>query len=128
LPDQQRAILFVEDDESLRSIVARHLRGLGYQIAEAATAEDAAAALEDGLHPAVVVLDVNLPGNTGWDLLRGRSLALAGSPPVVITSAGSVSPKRLAEFGCAGWLPKPYPLETLVDTIERVTSRKEAND
>jgi two-component system phosphate regulon response regulator OmpR len=128
LPDQQRAILFVEDDESLRSIVARHLRGLGYQIAEAATAEDAAAALEDGLHPAVVVLDVNLPGNTGWDLLRGRSLALAGSPPVVITSAGSVSPKRLAEFGCAGWLPKPYPLETLVDTIERITSRKEAND
>ena len=52
------------------------------------------------------MLDVNLPGDTGWDLLRRPALKAAGSPPVVITSAGSVSPKRLAEFGCAGWLPK----------------------
>ena len=115
-------VLIVEDDESLRRIVARHLRGLGYGVAEAATAEDATAAMDDGLRPAVVILDVNLPGDTGWDLLRGSALQAAGSPPVVIASAGAVSPKRLAEFRCAGWLPKPYPLETLVDTIERLTT------
>ena len=114
-------VLIVEDDESLRRIVARHLRGRGYGVAEAATAEDATAAMDDGLRPAVVILDVNLPGDTGWDLLRGSALQAAGSPPVVIASAGAVSPKRLAEFRCAGWLPKPYPLETLVDTIERLT-------
>ena len=67
-----------------------------------------------------MILDVNLPGDTGWDLLRSPALANAGSPPVVITSAGAVNPKRLQEFGCAGWLPKPYPLETLVDTIDRL--------
>jgi hypothetical protein len=47
-------------------------------------------------------------------------LAAAGSPPVVITSAGTVSPKRLMEFRCAGWLPKPFPMETLVDTLDRL--------
>ena len=34
---------------------------------------------------------------------------------MVITSATTVSPRHLAEFGCAGFLPKPFPLETLVD-------------
>ncbi|HYL40350.1 MAG TPA: hypothetical protein VET90_03485, partial [Candidatus Binatus sp.] len=56
---------------------------------------------------------------------RGPSLATAGDPPVVIASAVPVSPKRLAEFGVAGYLPKPFPIETLVDTVTRVLSREE---
>ena len=38
----------------------------------------------------------------------------------MITSATTVSPRRLAEFRVAGYLPKPFPLETLVATVERV--------
>jgi DNA-binding response OmpR family regulator len=118
-------VLCVEDDESLRRIVVRHLRGLGYTVEEAGTAENAAAALDAGLRPAAVVLDVNLPGDTGWDLLRGSSLANAGSPPVIISTSVTVNPRRLAEFHVAGYLPKPFPLETLVDTLERVISSRE---
>jgi DNA-binding response OmpR family regulator len=114
-------ILLVEDDESLRRILARHLRGEGYRVEEARSAEDASAALARGPRPAVVLLDLNLPGDTGWDLLRGPALVEAGSPPVVITSATTVSPRHLAEFDVAGYLPKPFPLETLVSTIERLT-------
>jgi DNA-binding response OmpR family regulator len=113
-------VLMVEDDESLRQIVARHLRAQGYEVDEAASAEGAASALDDGLRPDVVILDLNLPGDTGWDVLRSPALAAAGSPPVIIASATTVSPKRLAEFGVAGYLPKPFPLETLVATIERL--------
>ena len=113
-------VLMVEDDEGLRQIVARHLRAQGYEVDEAASAERAATALDDGLRPDVVILDLNLPGDTGWDVLRSPALAAAGSPPVVIASATTVSPKRLAEFGVAGYLPKPFPLETLVATIERL--------
>jgi DNA-binding response OmpR family regulator len=114
-------ILLVEDDESLRRILARHLRGEGYRVEEARSAEDASAALARGPRPAVVLLDLNLPGDTGWDLLRGPALVEAGSPPIVITSATTVSPRLLAEFDVAGYLPKPFPLETLVSTIERLT-------
>jgi DNA-binding response OmpR family regulator len=125
MSEGNRRILIVEDDESLRQIVSRHLRAQGYQVDEASSAEGAARAIENGLRPGVVILDLNLPGDTGWDLLRGTSLEVAGSPPVVITSATTVSPKRLAEFGCAGYLPKPFPLETLVATLERVLNTKE---
>jgi DNA-binding response OmpR family regulator len=120
--EPNRGVLIVEDDESLRQIVSRHLRAAGYEVDEASSAEDAASAIQGGLRPGVVLLDLNLPGATGWDLLRGPALASAGSPPVIITSATTVSPKRLAEFGCAGYLPKPFPLETLVATIERSLS------
>ena len=112
-------VLLVEDDESLRRIVARHLRGHGFVVKDVGSAEDAAGALERGLRPKLVLLDLNLPGDTGWDLIRGPALAAGGSPPVVLTSATTVSPKRLAEYRVAGYLPKPFPLETLVATVER---------
>ena len=125
MPERPRQILIVEDDESLRRIVVRHLRGLGYRVAEADSAEAAVETLDRGLRPDVVILDLNLPGDTGWDLLRGVALDAAGRPPVVITSATTVSPKWLDEFGVAGYLPKPFPLETLVATVERLTNPEE---
>jgi CheY-like chemotaxis protein len=114
------SVLLVEDDQSLRRILSRHLRSLGFLVEEANSAEEAADALEAGLRPRVVLLDLNLPGDTGWDLLRGAAFAGAGAPPVVITSAVTVDPRRLEEFGIAGYLPKPFPLETLVATVERL--------
>jgi two-component system phosphate regulon response regulator OmpR len=120
MSDRAGRVLIVEDDESLRRIVSRHLRAQGYDVDEASSAEAAAGTLVGGIRPDVVILDLNLPGDTGWDLLRGPALIAAGSPPVVIASATTVSPKRLAEFGVAGYLPKPFPLETLVATLERL--------
>ena len=121
-------LLLVEDDESLRRIVARHLRGRGYDVVDVASAEDAVGALDGGVRPSLVLLDLNLPGDTGWDLLRGPALAAAGSPPVVIASATTVNPRRLEEFRVAGYLPKPFPLDTLVDTVERLLRKEGANN
>jgi DNA-binding response OmpR family regulator len=120
MTDRVASLLLIEDDESLRRILARHLRDQGYTVREAESAEGATAALEVGLRPDLVLLDLNLPGDTGWEFLRHPTLAAAGSPPVVITSATAVSPRRLDEFGIAGYLPKPFPLETLVSTIDRL--------
>jgi DNA-binding response OmpR family regulator len=120
MAEQRGTILLIEDDESLRRILARHLRAQGYRVDEAASSEAATKVLGEGLRPGLVLLDLNLPGDTGWDLLRGPALEAAGSPPVVITSATTVSPKRLTEFGVAGYLPKPFPMDTLVATAERL--------
>ncbi len=128
MPDRGWAILMVEDDESLRRIVARHLRGLGYEVVEAGSAEAAEAELGRGMRPGVVLLDLNLPGDTGWQLLRGTALAEAGSPPVLIASATTVSPRQLAKFGCAGFLPKPFALDTLVATIDRLLKLERDQD
>jgi DNA-binding response OmpR family regulator len=116
----ERTVLIVEDDETLRRIVGRQLRARGFGITEAASAEEATAQLAAGFRPAVVLLDLNLPGDTGWDLLRSDTWKRAGSPPVLVASATTVDPRRLDEFGCAGYLPKPFAMATLVDTLERL--------
>jgi Response regulator len=72
-----------------------------------------------GFRPTVVLLDINLPGASGWDLLRSGGLRAAGSPPVYVVSATSVPPARLREFGVAGFLPKPFAVPTLVEIVER---------
>ena len=114
------SILLIEDDDGLRGILARQLRAKGRAVVEAASAEEAAILLGKGLRPGLVVLDINLPGDTGWELLRLPAMHAAGSPPVVIASAVTVNPRRLAEFSVAGYLPKPFPLETLLQTVERL--------
>jgi CheY-like chemotaxis protein len=121
-------ILLVEDDDPLREILARHLRARGHEIHEAASAEDAVAALEAGLRPGLVLLDINLPGDTGWSLLRGNTLAAAGNPPVIVASATTVDPRRLREHSVAGYLPKPFPLQTLLEAIERLTTPSESTE
>jgi CheY-like chemotaxis protein len=121
-PAEAAPILLVEDDDPLREILARHLRARGHPIHEAASAEDAIDALAAGLRPGLVLLDINLPGETGWSLLRSDAFASAGNPPVIVASATTVDPRRLREHRVAGYLPKPFPLQTLLDAIERLTA------
>lgn len=112
-------VLIVEDDETLRTVLARSLRARQIEVVEAASAEDAVAALGRGLRPCLVLLDLQLPGASGWDFLREDGLVAAGSPPVVITSASSVSPRRLTEARVAGYLPKPFAFDAFLATVKR---------
>ena len=115
-------LLLVEDDESLGGLLSAHLRARGYAVTVAPTAEAARDALARGDQPDLLVLDINLPGETGWSLLRSEAFTAAGRPPVIVASAMAVSPERLREFGVAGYLPKPFALDTLRSTIERLLS------
>jgi DNA-binding response OmpR family regulator len=108
-------------------MLSAHLEAHGYRVTVTPTAEAAQAALASGLHPGVVLLDINLPGETGWSVVRSDTLAAAGNPPVIVASAMAVSPARLREFGIAGYLPKPFALDTLRSTLERVL-RKEPSE
>jgi DNA-binding response OmpR family regulator len=119
MPDRG-PLLLVDDDEAFRHILATWLRHRGYAVVEANSAEAAEDVLAFGPAPAMVLLDLNLPGNTGWELLRSERFARADAPPVVIASAVTVDHRRLASFAVAGYLPKPFPLETLQATVERV--------
>jgi DNA-binding response OmpR family regulator len=113
-------ILLVEDDETLGNLLARHLRAHGHEVVIAGSTEETVAVLEGGIRPSMVLLDINLPGETGWSVLRSEAFEAAGRPPVVVASAMSVNPARLREFGIAGYLPKPFGLDTLRSTIERI--------
>jgi DNA-binding response OmpR family regulator len=117
--DPKARVLMIEDDLTLASIVTKHLRARGHEARVAASAEDAAEIIRGGFRPSIVLLDINLPGDSGWGFLRGGSLAAAGSPPVFVVSATAVPPARLREFDCAGYLPKPFAMPTLIEVVER---------
>lgn len=118
-PGTAARILLVEDDAVLAGIIARHLRALGDDVRVAGSTEQAEDALSAGYRPSLVLLDINLPGESGWSLLRSGRLSEAGSPPVYVVSATAVPATRMREFGLAGYLPKPFALETLVDVVQR---------
>ena len=112
-------VLLIEDDLPLATIVAKHLKARGHQVRVVASAEEATEVVQAGYRPTIVLLDINLPGDSGWSFLRGGTLTAAGSPPVFVVSATAVPPSRLHEFNCAGYLPKPFAVPMLIEIVER---------
>jgi DNA-binding response OmpR family regulator len=107
-------VLLIEDEPRLRMIVRSNLEHRGVEVIEAA---DAAAALAlSHEHPDLLLLDINLPDRTGWDVLR-ELRAIGPVPPTVVVSAVRVPPERLREFGVIAYLPKPFPIDALVRLV-----------
>jgi DNA-binding response OmpR family regulator len=106
-------ILLVEDDGPLCDVIARNLRARGHELAIAGTAEAAVLSLAESW-PDTIVLDVNLPDMTGWDVLRRLTAADRTRVSVIIVSAAPISEKRLIEFQPLRHLQKPFPIDALV--------------
>ena len=111
--------MMIEDDSGLASVLAHYLEARGHRTVIAASAEEANRLLAGGARPDLVLLDINLPDESGWAFLRSGVLEEAGCPPVFIMSAVNVTSARLHEFGCAGYLPKPFAISTLLAVVER---------
>ncbi|MGZ6274163.1 MAG: response regulator [Candidatus Limnocylindrales bacterium] len=112
-------VLLIEDDLPLASIISKLLTARGHRTRVAGSAEEATEIIRGGYRPTIVLLDINLPGDSGWGFLRAGVLEAAGAPPVFVVSATAVPPSRLREFDCAGFLPKPFAVPTLIEIVER---------
>jgi len=112
-------VLLVDDDDVFVDLIQRHLEAHGYVVATAGSVEAARELLRSGSRPRLLILDINLPDESGWSLLRDGSLAGAGSPPVVIMSGTQIRPERLREFHVAGYLPKPVSMTLLTSCVDR---------
>jgi len=108
-------ILLVEDEATLRQVIARNLSAYGHTVLQAATGADALYELA-AHEPDLILLDINLPDLTGWEvlrLMRGRGQVV----PTVVISAVRVSQARIEEFQPLAYLPKPFPLESLLRVV-----------
>jgi DNA-binding response OmpR family regulator len=113
-PAHQR-VLIVEDEDPLRSIIRSRLEREGVDVVEARDAAEAVASI-DRESPDLMLLDINLPDRTGWDVLRSIQASRA-IPPTVVVSAVRIPPARLREFGVLAYLPKPFPMDALVRIV-----------
>ena len=107
-------ILLVEDEERLRKGLARILEESNYTVHTAETAEEGVRRVL-AERPDVLLLDVNLPDDSGWSVLR--QLAAKGitckTLPTIVISAGQPSQHRISEFRPMAFLPKPFPIDAL---------------
>lgn len=79
------------------------------------TVSDALRAVAEA-RPDLLLLDINLPDRSGWDLLRalhGRGIDI----PTIVISAARSAPERHAEFRPVAFLPKPFPLDALLRLV-----------
>src|SRR5438309_460298 len=104
------SILVVEDDSTLVHAITRNLAARGYAPRSATTVAEAVAALRDET-PALILLDVDLPDGSGWEVLRDLRACGHTDVPVVAMSALRPNPRLCAELGTVGELEKPFPME-----------------
>jgi DNA-binding response OmpR family regulator len=110
-----RRVLIVEDEATLRRVIARNLTGRGLAVSEADCAEAAVSIVQQD-RPDLILLDINLPDRTGWDVLRELRQRHIEVPTIVI-SAVRANPSRITEFHPLAYLPKPFPIEALLRLV-----------
>lgn len=117
-------VLVVEDDATLARAITRNLTVRGYDAPVASTVGEAIGSIRERC-PDLLVLDIDLPDGSGWDVareLRTRS----GEAPIVVISALRANHSLLRELSCVGSLEKPFPMDALVRAVEQSLTKYHA--
>jgi CheY-like chemotaxis protein len=117
-----KRILIVEDNEMNRDVLSRQLVRRGYRVETAADGLQGLAAAR--LHaPALILLDLGLPGIDGWECARRLKAdpATSGIPIIALTAHAMVGDRQKAlDAGCDDFDPKPIDLAVLLEKITRL--------
>ena len=109
----------VDDSATFRKVIGHSLRGAGYEVVEAADAEEALRKLDDSPVD-MVITDLTMPGMNGIELvrkIRGRS-GCESVPVVVLSTVGEEDVLREGRAaGVTGWIVKPFQPEKLLSVI-----------
>ncbi len=112
-----RRVLVVDDEASSRDLYAHVLREAGYDVACAASAEEALEAL-CSRPPDMVVSDVRMPGASGIELLREARRSLAELPFLLVTAYSNVRDAVTSlKLGAVDYLEKPVDLDELLAAV-----------
>jgi two-component system, OmpR family, KDP operon response regulator KdpE len=110
------SVLVVEDDPTLVRAIVRNLTARHYDTVSAGSVAEALAALEQ-VRPTVLLLDIDLPDGSGWDVLRALRTQEGDPVSVIVLSALRPNLRLIQEFGCFGMLEKPFPMESLLRLV-----------
>jgi CheY-like chemotaxis protein len=117
-PGDPRTILVVDDDPDMQDLIGRILAKEGYRVAGAADGERGIL-LARRLRPRAILLDLILPGRSGWDVLsKLKSDPDLASIPVVVLSTVDDRTRGIA-LGADEYLVKPVDREVLLSSVHR---------
>jgi DNA-binding response OmpR family regulator len=122
LPPVRPAVLLVDDDLTLLSVLSRRVARAGYDTRTASSGAEALKLLEHSW-PALLVVDLMMPGMDGFELCR-RIKQLADLPIIVLSAVDDAEAKVSAlELYAEDYVTKPFDPDELVARIQRVLRR-----
>jgi len=122
-------VLLMDDDEMIRETAGQMLDDMGYEVGLARAGSEAIKLYEDAMQAGnpfdAVILDLTVPGGLGG---KETIIALIETDPAVkaIQSSGSYNNpvfRNFREYGFSALLPKPYKMEDLRETLQKVLLR-----
>ncbi|MDL2273868.1 response regulator transcription factor [Oscillospiraceae bacterium OttesenSCG-928-G22] len=123
-------IYLVEDEKSIRELVAYTLQSTGFDVRGFANSEEFWDALEENL-PRLVLLDIMLPGEDGLEILKKlRSAPSTRKLPVMMLTAKGTEHDKVMGFdmGADDYLPKPFGMMEMVARVKSLLRRAEPGD
>jgi two-component system phosphate regulon response regulator OmpR len=120
--DDAPHLLVVDDDRRIRNLLSRFLTGEGYRISTAKSAAEARAKLA-GLNFDLLILDVMMPGETGFEL--AQSIRKSSSVPILMLTARDEKESRIEglEIGADDYVAKPFEPRELSLRIANILKR-----
>jgi two-component system phosphate regulon response regulator OmpR len=120
--DDAPHLLVVDDDRRIRDLLSRFLAAEGYRVTTADNAAEARAKLH-GLHFDLLILDVMMPGESGFDL--AKSLRSTSSVPILMLTARDETAMRIEglQIGADDYVAKPFEPRELSLRIANILKR-----
>lgn len=116
-------IMMVDDDLMLLQMAGLILQGLGHKTVHALDASQVLS-MAQREKPDLILLDINMPGGTGTDLLMKlkRSSLTSGIPIIVISGTQDADTRAIvAQGGAQGFISKPWNLATFAKDLREMT-------
>jgi signal transduction histidine kinase/CheY-like chemotaxis protein len=124
-PRGEGAIMICDDDAGIRTVVAEHLHRQGYTVIEAISGEQALVLAAEH-HVEAILLDLYMPGLSGWETLqRLRNNPVTANIPVVVLSVLSSTLRPQLTGDAQGWVQKPFNENLLFAELGRVLHQGE---
>ena len=122
--DLSATLLVVEDDVLVRWMIADYLRGAGFEVLEAGTADEAIGMLQSGAHVELVFSDIRMPGSMDGRALAARIRSDWPEIAVILTTGYANTDPRLTNGSEFLVLPKPYRPHAVLSAIEYLVAAK----
>ncbi|MET0593752.1 MAG: response regulator, partial [Polyangiaceae bacterium] len=126
--DATPVVLVADDEPSMLALVGQHIKTMGYEVLEASDGEQAWQLAQEHL-PDLVILDVMMPGMSGWEVCRKirEDVALAHTAIIMLTGIGeNLNELTSPLYGADSYIDKPFAFPELDEKVRGALTKRQA--